>query len=67
MNNIKNGHLSQRVIGVLNIMIDGQECISCLKKGLGHLSLKMQNIEFNITVLPSQNVCQNLMSKILKF
>ena len=28
--------------------------------GLGHLSLKMQNIEFYITVPPGQNVRQNL-------
>ena len=28
--------------------------------GLGHLSLKMQNIEFYITVPPGQNVHQNL-------
>ena len=30
------------------------------KNGLGHLSLKMQNIEFYITVPPGQNVRQNL-------
>ena len=31
---------------------------------LGHLSLKMQSVEFDITVPPGQNECQNLMLKI---
>ena len=35
-------------------------------KGLGNLSLKMQAVEFDITVPPGQNVRQNLMLKIKK-
>ena len=35
-------------------------------KGLGNLLLKMQNVEFDITVPPGQNVRQNLTLKVKK-
>ena len=54
-----------RVINVKNFLLYSLSFeFRYIFSGYRHLSLKIQNIEFNIDVLLGNTVCQNLMSKI---